>query len=214
MNDTMSVAGATETRPSVLDHLDLVERLIRFRGLHGHHQVDEYRSDGYFAIAKLAVAGRCVGMDDPRSYLCACILNAFRNTRRRLGAPHRRFVQCPDDRPAGSTLPSREILPDRMAELREDFDLDHIVLPPPGPSPFHRRITPDENETIRRIVADNPTWGLIKIAREFQSRTGTPIAPSTVRRSLKSDALARERADLEVSRPWERNAGGRFGRTA
>ena len=213
MNDTISVAGASDTRRNILDHLDLVERVIRRMGLACHHQVDEYRSAGFFAFAHLAAPGLRIevsdvlarlvdlGRDDGnrelRSYLAACVRNEIRNVRRKLGMSHRRFVQEDPEIPLDLALASREIAPDRMAMLREEHDLDNLVLRPPVLPRTGHRLTPTHKQTIRRVIDENPTWGLTKLTRRARELTGVAIARSTIR-SVRLKYLAAS-ADRERS---------------
>lgn len=197
MSDTIEVAGAPAARSSnILDHLDLVEQVIRQRGWHRHRQADDFRSAGYYKLAILSTSGRCDDVDDLRRFLSVCIRNAISKERRALGAKRHRLVQCGDDSPAIAALTSREIAPDRMAMLREDHDLDHLDFAPGGQPRKARRLTPADKEAIRRILDENPTWGVKKIARAFQAQTGSPVALNTIqkyRREFTGVASERDR---------------------
>lgn len=187
MSDTIGVACDRGARLNILDHLDLVECVLRQQRLHRHHEADEYRSAGFYTFARLAATGHADHIEDAsrlRCYLIACIRNDFNNVHRKLAMPHRRFVQESPEVPLGFALASREIAPDRMAMLREEHDLDHLDLGPAEPPKqprTSRRLTPADRRTIARIVDDNPTWGLKKVTRHFRELTGLAVSMSTVR---------------------------------
>lgn len=166
---------------AVVANLDLIERLLRQTCLHRNRLADEYRSIAGWAMAR--AAPRVAGMQDPRPFLARCILRAFSKLRRDLSVPLRNWAPLGPALDAGFHPTSREVAPEVMASLREEYDLDALAASPPAwPSPTARRLSPGARAVLASLIRDNPSWNDKRVAREFAVRARESTSVPTVRR--------------------------------